>query len=206
MYCYQCSCPFWWDVAFDRWSSGMCTHDPRRASREKVLREFRQEAHLSRMSPILWQKLLLLLLFAPRRCRHHRRRSPRCPHGLQLSRVKVSLADHMHTRSGIHYKLSSIRLFCWRSREYPFFHGRVESSFVVLLELEYVFSMESMPCFGHIAVVFQSLQETIGFPRNCFPLWETNASESCETQPNCGTLFTIATAFLSSLSLLLWEQ
>ena len=26
-------------------------------------------------------------------------------------------------------------------------------------------------------------------------------SESCETQPNCGTIFTIATAFLSSLSL-----
>ena len=35
----------------------------------------------------------------------------------------------------------------------------------------------------------------IGFPGDCFPL-----CESCETQPNCGTLFTIATAFLSSLS------
>ena len=91
-----------------------------------------------------------------------------------------------------------------------------------------------MLCFGHIAVVFQSLRGTcpqisqrrefadeevltcifpndgpffsrilawrsvdwvnrtfridpktfcIGFPRNCLPLWETNASESCETQP-----------------------
>ena len=36
---------------------------------------------------------------------------------------------------------------------------------------------------------------SIGFPRDCFPLWETNASESCETQPNCGTTFTEATAF-----------
>ena len=42
----------------------------------------------------------------------------------------------------------------------------------------------------------------IGFHRGCFPLWETNASESCDTQPGCDTLFTIATAFLSSLSLL----
>ena len=29
---------------FDRWSSGMYTHDPHRASREKELREFLQEA------------------------------------------------------------------------------------------------------------------------------------------------------------------
>ena len=28
--------------------------------------------------------------------RHHRRRTPRCPHGLQLSRVKVSFTDHAH--------------------------------------------------------------------------------------------------------------
>ena len=38
--------------------------------------------------------------------RHHRRRTPRCPHGLQLRKVKVFLADHMHTSSGIHHKLS----------------------------------------------------------------------------------------------------
>ena len=41
----------------------------------------------------------------------------------------------------------------------------------------------------------------IGLPRD-FLTWETSASESCDTQPNCDTLFTIATAFLSSLSLL----
>ena len=70
--------------------------------------------------------------------RHHRRKTFRCPHGLQLSRSKVSLADHMHSRSGIHYKLCFLRLFCWRSREYPFFHGRVECSFVFLFELVYV--------------------------------------------------------------------
>ena len=57
--------------------------------------------------------------------RHHRRRTSRCPHGLQLSRVKVLLADHMHTRSWIHHKLSALRLFCWRSREYPFLFGKV---------------------------------------------------------------------------------
>ena len=36
-------------------------------SREQALREFRQEASPSRISPILWHILLLLLLFAPRR-------------------------------------------------------------------------------------------------------------------------------------------
>ena len=30
---------------------------------------------------------------------YHRRRTSRCPRGLQLGRVKVSLADHMHTRT-----------------------------------------------------------------------------------------------------------
>ena len=33
----------------------------------------------------------------------------------------------------------------------------------------------------------------VGFHRDCLPLWETNASDSRETQPNCGTIFKIAT-------------
>ena len=66
-YCNEFSCHFGWDVVFDRWSSGNHTHDPRRASREKELREFLQEASLSRISPILWNILWLLLLCAPRR-------------------------------------------------------------------------------------------------------------------------------------------
>ena len=40
--------------------------------------------------------------------RHHRRRTPRCPHGLQLSRVKIFLADYVHARSRIYHK----RLCC----------------------------------------------------------------------------------------------
>ena len=36
------------------------------------------------------------------------------------------------------------------------------------------------------------------FPRHFLP-WETIASECCDTQPNCDTQFTTATAFLSSL-------
>ena len=30
----------------------------------------------------------------------------------------------------------------------------------------------------------------VGFPRDCFPLWETNASESCEEQPIWDSIFT----------------
>ena len=42
----------------------------------------------------------------------------------------------------------------------------------------------------------------IGFFGDSAPLSDSNVSGSCETQPNCGTVFTIATALLSSLSLL----
>ena len=39
----------------------------------------------------------------------------------------------------------------------------------------------------------------IGFPRSSFSFGDLDGSESCLTQPNCGTVFTIATALLSSL-------
>ena len=146
---------------------------------------------------------------------HHRRRT-------HVSRAKVSLADHMHTSSGINHKLSFLLLFCWRSQKYPFFRGGVDCNLVILFELVNVFWQGSKPCFGHIAeisqgrdfadenlwlIVFQAtvrsfpgclldeawwavLLESIprlfasGFSRTVLPLWETNASESCETQPN----------------------
>ena len=38
MYCNQFSCPFWFDVVFDRQTSGKYTHDPRGVSRAKLLR------------------------------------------------------------------------------------------------------------------------------------------------------------------------
>ena len=150
----------------------------------------------------------------------------------------------MHTSSGIHHKLSFLRLFCWRSREYPFFRGRVECSFVFLFELVHVFgkipslasgrSLLSVTAsswdlssnfiayglrwWGTLTFIFPydgpffsrilawrgvnlvnrtlwvgSKTFCIGFPRD-FPPWEMSASETCATQPNCGTLFTIATA------------
>ena len=111
----------------------------------------------------------------------------------KLSRVKVFLAYHVHSSSWIHDKLSSLRLFCWRSREDPFFRGRVECSLAFLFEIVYVlnrtFRIDSQDFLHRVS-------------QDCLPLWEINASESCETQPNCGTFFTKATAFLSSLSVL----
>ena len=50
----------------------------------------------------------------------------------------------MHTNARIYHKLSFLRLLCWRSREYPFFRGRVECYLVFLLELVYVFG--KVPC------------------------------------------------------------
>ena len=136
IFCNQFSCPFRWDVVFDRWSSGRYTHDPQRASREKELREFLQETQLSRISQ-LYRGFFSGLHLAVGR--HHRRRTPRCPHGLQLSRVKVSFTDHMHTRSWNYHKLSFLRLVCWRSREYPFLRGKIEYSLVFFCELVHVF-------------------------------------------------------------------
>ena len=176
--------------------------------------------------------------------------------GLQLSTVKVSLADHMHTRSRVHHKPCFLRLFCWRSREHPLFRRRIECSIVPFFEHVNISEMIPSLAFGtsllsfslfmgpllqfhsvgtalmlrfdlclskrwsflfpdtcltlawaEWTVPFESVPWLffIGFHRGCFPLWRTNASESCETQPNCGTIFTIATALLSSLSLLVWE-
>ena len=70
--------------------------------------------------------------------RHHRRRTPWCPHGRQLSRVTVFLTDHMHTRSWINYKLSFLWLMCWRNRKNPFLRGKMECSLVFFFELVHV--------------------------------------------------------------------
>ena len=72
--------------------------------------------------------------------RHHRRRTPRFHHGLQLSRAKVFLTDHMHACSWINYKLSFLRLFCCTQQSTPFFPREEECSFVLFFELENVFS------------------------------------------------------------------
>ena len=80
--------------------------------------------------------------------RHQRRRTPRCPHGLQLSRFKVFLADRMHTRSWINYKLPFLQLFCWRSREHQFLCGRVECRLVFFFELANVFDKVPSPASG----------------------------------------------------------
>ena len=47
-----------------------------------------------------------------------------------------------------------------------------------------------------------SFWQSSGFPERLSSLRKTSASESCDTQPNCDTLLPIATAFLSSHSLL----
>ena len=94
--------------------------------------------------------------------RHHRRRISRYPHGLQLSRVKVLLTDHMHTRSGINHKLSFLQPSCWGTWENPLLCKREECSLVVRFELvnsKHVWQ-DPKPRFGHIALVFQCLRGT----------------------------------------------
>ena len=79
--------------------------------------------------------------------RHHRRRTPRYPHGLQLGRVKVFLADHTHTRSWIYHKLSFFPLFYWGNRQYTFFREWVECSFVLFFEPDNVLMVLYFPAY-----------------------------------------------------------
>ena len=238
---------------FDRWSNSGKTHDTRRASREKELLEFLKEALPWRKSPILWHVPSLLLLFAPRR--HHHHRTSRCPHGLQLSRLRSFLL--------------TICILAPKSTTYSLSSGSfVDVTGVPILprasRMQLGLSLWACKCFGKVpslapgtsllsfnlfmgpALKFHSVGTSpmknfdLYFPsdgpffsrilawrsvdwvnrtRRIGPntflhrvsqmlvclVWETNASESCETQPKCGTIFTIATAFLSSFSLLLCE-
>ena len=59
--------------------------------------------------------------------RHHRRR-------LQFGRVKISLADHMHTCSGIYHKLCFLRFYGGCGRHNPLLGRRIECSFVLFFE------------------------------------------------------------------------
>ena len=54
-----------------------------------------------------------------------------------------------HSYPWINYKLSFIRLFCWRNRDYTFLRGRIEWSLVLFFELEYVFSKIFVLLRGH---------------------------------------------------------
>ena len=170
--------------------------------------------------------------------RHHRRRTSWCPHGLQLSRVKVFLTGHMHSRSWINCKLLFFRLFCWRSWEYPFLRGKVECSLVLFFEPVYV--LGKIPCLASgtsllsfslflrsilqfhsvgtslmrnfdiyfsqwWSFFFQDTRLTLRRLRESYPLnwfrdflhrWETSASETCDTQPYCDTLFTTSHTIL----------
>ena len=62
IYCNQFSCHFWWDVVFDRWSSGMHSLLETQCLKGKELREFLQEVQLWRISPIVWHILSPLLV------------------------------------------------------------------------------------------------------------------------------------------------
>ena len=78
-----------------------------------VVTEFPERKKLREASPIAWHTPWLLLFFAPRRWPSPPSSdSSMSSWSPKLSRVKVSLTDHMHTRSKINYKLSFLRLFC----------------------------------------------------------------------------------------------
>ena len=76
--------------------------------------------------------------------RHHRRRTSRCPHGVQFGRVKVSLADHMHACSEIYHKLSLLQFYGGCGLHNPLFGRRIECSFVLFFELVKKFG--KIPC------------------------------------------------------------
>ena len=52
----------------------------------------------------------------------------------QIGRVKVFPADHMHACSGVHHKLSFLRLHCGCSQQNPLNGRRTECSFFLFFE------------------------------------------------------------------------
>ena len=113
---------------------------------ETVPKFFAELASPSRISPIFIHRRFFSCLHVAVG-RHHRRRIPRHPRGLQLSRVQVSLADHMHSRSGIHHKLSFFGVYSGCGRFYPLLRRSIECSFVFSFELA-CFWQGSKPCLG----------------------------------------------------------
>ena len=108
----------------------------------KELRLFLQEASLSR---------IVIIVVGP----------PRCPHGLQFSRVEVYLADHIHTRSGIPPQTLFPPVSVVDAA--GTIHLSVgEKNVALSFSLSFVNTfgkIPSMPCRGRIALVFQSLLE-----------------------------------------------
>ena len=113
----------WWGVVFDHWSSGRYTHGSLQSfPRERtagvssrsitVTNKSNSVTYTVASSLVCTSPLAVITVVAPR-----------YPHGLQLSRVKVSLADYMQTSSGIYHKLP----FFWCNRQYTFFRVRVEA-------------------------------------------------------------------------------
>ena len=130
--CNWSSWHFWWGVVSDHWSNGNFTPDLRTVFLVKGLLVYLREALLSRINPILWHTLSLLLLFAPRRLPSSLSSDPsmsswfptqksdclacwsyrtfRDSYGFQLGRAQVFLADHVHARARIYNKLSFLRV------------------------------------------------------------------------------------------------
>ena len=125
--------------------------------------------------------------------RHHRRRIPRHSYGFQLGRVKVFLTDHVHTGCWIYHKLSFLRLFCWRSREYPFLRGKVLCSLVFSFELVHVSgkvpslasgtSLLSFSLFMGLVLEFHSVGTSLmrNFDLYFSNRWSFNFPETCLT-------------------------
>ena len=108
--CNWSSCNFWWDVNSDplvQWY--FYSWSLQSFLSERTAGVSSRSTTLTNMSNCLTYTVASSLVCTSRR--HHRRRTPRCPHSLQLSRVKVSIADHEHTRSRIHYKFPFFQFF-----------------------------------------------------------------------------------------------
>ena len=123
-------------MVFDRWSSGKYTHDPRKASRERKNCKSSFKKHNRHEQVQIFD--IYCGFFSCQHLavgRHHRRRTPQCPRGLSFGRIKVFLADQMHARSGVHYKLSFLRFYVGCCLHNPLVGRRIESSFVLFFEL-----------------------------------------------------------------------
>ena len=80
-------------------------------------------------------------------------------YGIQFSRVEVFPADDMHTCSGVHHKLSFLRLYCgWQT---PLIGRLKECSFVLFFELIDVFGKSPRVSVGASLLSFSLLLRSV---------------------------------------------
>ena len=221
--CNWFSCHFWWDVVSDHWSSGNSTRDLRIVFRVRERPVYLREALLSRKNQIPWHTLLPLLLLAPRRW-------------LWQPSSDFERLLRYPIRQSWRLSCFCLLIYGGSGRQTPLIGRWKECSFVLFFELIDISGKFPRVSAGaslfsgslywrsvlkfHGVCAFSDVRLTQCSPPESYTSnWSEDlcalpkkinedscGSASCDTQPNCRTLFTISccTFVTTLLGLFIW--